>query len=334
MRRRICRGDVRGRLPSIRALATEFGVHSITAVKALDALVSEGLVRSVPNKGHFVVRRKVRSVILLVYSRDMQEGFYADLGRLLLERLPRYHFGHEVHLLGSGSTGDGFPDPAQLARRKGGMVLTVGIQDRDYLLGLMGAGLPVVALDYVPADRAITAVGIDGIAAGYEGTRYLLDQGRRSIAYIGHRRAKRIDVDCLLLEAGYKMAMDEAGLAPRSTFLAGREPQHVWEAFQALQAGGPTLDALFNSNVFITAELRPRCEAEGIRVPDELTMLAFGSHYPDLPAVRIDQERYCEAALDLVAQVAGSSAFAPRQVLVRPRIVEAQAAVPEQEGPR
>ena len=323
-----------GRLPSIRALATEFGVHNITAIKALDTLVSEGLVRSIPSKGHFVVRWKVRSVTLLVYSRDLQEGFYADLGRLILERLPRYHFGHAVHLLGSGEAGDGFPSPAELARGKAGAVLAVGIQNRDYLVSLMGVGLPVVALDYVPADRAITAVGIDGIAAGYEATRYLLDQGRRSIAYIGHRRARRIDADCLLLEAGYKMAIDEAGLSPRSTFLAGREPRHVWEAFQALRSGGPPLDALFNSNVFITAELRPRCEAEGIRVPEKLTMLAFGSRYADLPAIEIDHQRYCEAALDLVAQLAASPGFAPRQVLVRPRIVEAPAAVPEQEGHR
>jgi DNA-binding LacI/PurR family transcriptional regulator len=233
--------------------------------------------------------------------------------------------------MGSGGSGDGFPAPAEMAARKGSAVLTVGIQDRDYLLGLMSAGLPVVALDYVPADRAINAVGIDGIAAGYEATRYLLDGGRRNIGYIGHRRAKRIDADCLLLEAGYKMAIDEAGLSPRSTFLAGREPRHVWEAFQALGSGGPPLDALFNSNVFITEELRPRCEAEGIRVPEELAMLAFGSRYPDLPAIEIDHERYCQAALDLVAQLAASPGFAPRQVLVRPWIVEAGAAAPEQE---
>jgi hypothetical protein len=63
-------------------------------------------------------------------------------------------------------------------------------------------------------------------------------------------------------------------------------------------------------------------------------MLAFGSHYPDLPAIRIDQERYCEAALELVAQMAASPGFAPRQVLVRPRIVEAPAAAAEREGHR
>jgi DNA-binding LacI/PurR family transcriptional regulator len=334
IRRRICRGEVSGRLPSVRELAREFEVHSITAVKAVDALVSEGLVRSVPRKGYFVARRKVRSVALLIYSPGMGQGFYADLGRIIVQLLPRYHFGHELFLLGSGSSGDGFPAPAEISSRKGSAVLTVGIQDRDYLTSLMAAGLPVVALDYVPADRAITAVGVDGVAAGYEATRYLLEQGRRSIGYIGHRRARRIDADCLLLEAGYKMAVDEAGLEPRSFLLAGREPRHLWEAFQALGSGGAPLDALFNSNVFITEELRPRCEAEGIRVPEELTMLAFGSRYPDLPAIRIDQERYCQAALDLVAQLAASPGFAPRQVLVRPSLVEPGAAALQQEDHR
>ena len=68
IRRRICRGDIVEQLPSIRSLADEFGVHGITVTKAVDALVREGLVRSVPRKGYFVVRRKVRTVLMLVYG--------------------------------------------------------------------------------------------------------------------------------------------------------------------------------------------------------------------------------------------------------------------------
>jgi GntR family transcriptional regulator len=44
-------------VPSLTALVQEYGIARGTAAKAIGVLVDEGLVRIVPGKGAFVIRR-------------------------------------------------------------------------------------------------------------------------------------------------------------------------------------------------------------------------------------------------------------------------------------
>jgi len=296
--------------------------HNITVGKAVDALVEEGLVRSVPRKGYFVVKRQVRSITMLVYSSTLDRGFYADLARILVEAMPRCHLKHEICLQGSGTSGEGFPAPNELSAPKGTAILTVGLQDRSYILSLMDAGFPVVALDYVPTDPAITAVGVDGMAAGSEATRYLIERGARDILYMGHGRRGRTEVDALMLEVGYRVAMEDAGLEPRICFARGASPEHGGRAFgEALKEGAPP-DAVLTSNPEAMKGIWGHCHREGIRPPGHQITLDFLNEFPNLPTVRIDMQRFCETALDLVGQMAEAPGLGPRQVLVRTRIDE------------
>lgn len=322
LRRRICREGISGRLPSIRALADEFGVHNITAGKAVDALVEEGLVRSVPRKGHFVVRRKVREITMLVYSSSLEGGFYGDLARILVDAMPRYHLKHEICLAGSGTSGEGFPAPGELSAARGTAILTVGLQDRNYILSVMDAGFPVVALDYVPTDPAITAVGVDGLAAGSEAARCLIARGARDVLYMGHGRRGRTEVDALMLEVGYRVAMEDAGLEPRSCFARGSDPEHGARAFQEALEAGAKPDGVFTSNPETMKGIWKYCEREGIRPPEHQITLDFLVELPGMTTVRIDMQRFCETALDLLRQTADAPGLGPRQVLVRTRIDE------------
>ena len=43
------------KLPSVRALASEFGINPNTVAKAYSVLESKGLIRSLPKKGVFVI---------------------------------------------------------------------------------------------------------------------------------------------------------------------------------------------------------------------------------------------------------------------------------------
>ncbi len=317
IRRRICREGLSGKLPSIRELAGEFGVHNITIAKAVDSLVKEGLVKSVSRKGYFVVRRKVRSVLILVYSSDLGSGFYADLANRVIEAMPRHHFRHEVLLTGSGKSGEGFPAAEDLPAGKGTAVLTIGLQDRGYILSLMDAGLPVVALDYVPTDPAITAVGVDNIAAASEATRLMIEGGCRHVVYMGHRRGARTEVDALLLEVGYRIAMEEAGLEPRSCFARTTDAKAGAEALGEALENGPPPDAVFCSNPSMVEGVDLCCEARGLASPREVVTLDFLHEHPQLTTVRIDMDRFCETAVDILRQTTDNSALGPRQVLVR-----------------
>lgn len=55
LRGQIQRGELTGRVPSIKTLSQEYGVAMGTADKALAVLRDEGLIRSVIGRGAFVV---------------------------------------------------------------------------------------------------------------------------------------------------------------------------------------------------------------------------------------------------------------------------------------
>ena len=55
LRGQIERGELAGRVPSIKTLSQEYGVAMGTADKALAVLRDEGLIRSVIGRGAFVV---------------------------------------------------------------------------------------------------------------------------------------------------------------------------------------------------------------------------------------------------------------------------------------
>jgi DNA-binding GntR family transcriptional regulator len=56
LRARIARGEITNRLPGERALQQEFDLAPVTIRKAIHALRAEGLVRTTPGMGTFVVR--------------------------------------------------------------------------------------------------------------------------------------------------------------------------------------------------------------------------------------------------------------------------------------
>jgi GntR family transcriptional regulator len=54
LRGQISRGDLTGRVPSVKSLAQQFEVSAGTAEKALALLRGEGLIRSSIGRGHYV----------------------------------------------------------------------------------------------------------------------------------------------------------------------------------------------------------------------------------------------------------------------------------------
>lgn len=324
LRRRIFRDGIAGRLPSIRALADEFSVNKTTVCKALESLAEEGLVRSEQGRGYFVSRRKTRSVILLVYGDATESnGFYQQIAGKLVDGLTKRHLRYEICYTNHDTGGRAFPAPDEISKDRNKTVMTVGVQNRRHILSLMDAGFPVVAFDYVPADPSITAVAIDGVTSGAEATRYLLASGAREVAYIGVRRGKLPEIDSLTLELGYRLAMEEEGLRPRSAFATRNNLRCAGEALDSLLAGGPVPGAIFSANTQLTQFICEACEARGKRVPAALNILSFGGCYNGMPGMEIDLDKYCRAALDLVKQRVTAKEFTPRQVLVRAKLVEA-----------
>ena len=60
LRGQIKRGELTGRLPSVKSLTQEYGIAQGTAERALAMLKDEGIIVSAQGRGHFVAGRPRR----------------------------------------------------------------------------------------------------------------------------------------------------------------------------------------------------------------------------------------------------------------------------------
>lgn len=143
------------------------------------------------------------------------------------------------------------------------------------LAALSRAGLPLVVIDplNVPG-REVTSVGATNFAGGLAATQHLLDLGHQRIAYLGtdassaHNQARM---------HGYRAALDGAGVVvPKNYVRSGRS------LYEDGVAGGAVLLALpdrptavFAATDEIAAGLVEAARAEGLRVPQDLSVVGF-----------------------------------------------------------
>ncbi len=145
--------------------------------------------------------------------------------------------------------------------------------------------VPVVVLDRRIDADAVDSVRCDSEAGAHALTRHLLELGHRDIAVLTGRETISTSVDRV---AGCRRAMEEAGhvLSDERVqfggYLFGKSNQADGHrmAQQVLDATGPLPTAMFCANNFIAFGAIRALRERGLRVPDDMSVVAFD----DLPA--------------------------------------------------
>jgi len=145
--------------------------------------------------------------------------------------------------------------------------------------------MPVVVVDRRVAWRHVDSVRCDSEAGAHALTRHLIELGHRRIAVLAGRRTISTSVDRV---AGCRRALEEAGLTLDDalvryggfTFgnLHQADGHRMARAVLASTADRPT--AIFAVNNFIAFGAIRALREAGIRVPDDMSVVAFD----DLPA--------------------------------------------------
>jgi LacI family transcriptional regulator len=144
--------------------------------------------------------------------------------------------------------------------------------------------MPVVVLDRRVAARGVDSVRCDSEAGAYALTRHLIALGHRRIAVLTGRRTISTSVDRV---AGCRRALEEAGLTLGDELVryggfnfgspnqadGHRMAQHV------LASASPRPTAIFAANNFIAFGAIRALREAGVRVPEEMSIVAFD----DLP---------------------------------------------------
>ena len=214
--------------------------------------------------------------------------------------------------------------------------------------------MPVVVMDRRVAARNVDSVLCDSEAGAYALTRHLVDLGHRRIAVLTGRRNISTSTDRV---AGCRRALEEAGLTLDDDlvryggFNFGKLNQADGHrmAGEVLAAGGERPTAIFAANNFIAFGAIRALREAGIRVPEDMSVVAFDDLPEDWvsepfltvaaqPAYEIGR-RAATLLLDHIAgehtpaahDAAGESVVLPVELIIRrssgpPRLMTAPAA--------
>ena len=147
--------------------------------------------------------------------------------------------------------------------------------DSDHLYAAQDAGVPVVAINRVLPDEApLSAVWFDHKAGGEMATRHLIEQGHRRIAHIAGPANRMTGVH---RREGCAAALRAAGIPLQPSLIA--EGDYSFESGESLMTRlwreRPT--AVFvGGDAMALGALRALARL-GVRVPDDLSLVAFGN---------------------------------------------------------
>ncbi|MDT0165382.1 LacI family DNA-binding transcriptional regulator [Actinotalea sp. AC32] len=194
---------------------------------------------------------------------------------------------------------------------------------------LLDVGYPLVLLGerifHGPVDH-VTMANVDAAAAA---TRHLLALGRRRIAVVGVHPGEVVGSAALRL-AGYRAALEEAGIAPDPA-LEGEAG--LWHratgaaAMARLLDDGAAPDAVFGMNDALALGAMHELQVRGLRVPEDVAVIGFDAidegrySNPTLTTVDPGREVIAETAVRLLHErTSGAGAGEPQLVVAAYRI--------------
>ncbi len=200
-------------------VCVRFGVSRITADRAINELVSDGLVYRRRGHGTYVYAQPVAGAVDLVRAPERDTiacvMSYIHSGHSLalmkgVERMCR-ETDHPFLLFNSDESVETERQNVQRAREAGVSGLIVypvdGFNNADYFTSIQHEGMPMVMVDryypMIPTDIIVP----DNVDAGYQVTRHLLARGHRHIGILWS------DINCTSVQErliGYRRALQEA----------------------------------------------------------------------------------------------------------------------------
>jgi DNA-binding LacI/PurR family transcriptional regulator len=166
----------------------------------------------------------------------------------------------------------------QASHRADGLIL-LGYGDyaeyREKLNALAAANTRFIIWGPIVRDQPGHSFGCDNESGGYQATKHLLDLGRTSVAFIGHKT--RYSPEHAARYEGYSRALHEAGLKPDENLRipADNSQELGYAAVRKLLDAGEPFDAVFAvTDLIAIGAMRALADNE-IIVPDEVSVVGF-----------------------------------------------------------
>lgn len=319
--------------PTLKQIARETGVAISTVSRALNGHphVNEQTRRRVQDTANrlgykpSVAARALRGSgtrTVGVVLPDMMNHFYARTVSVLQDQLEERGLGVVLTV----TNNDGRREREALDRLGSRQVDGIIIVPTLMRTPPSPDGVPLVELNR-QSSRAVDKVGYDESEGSYALVRHLVEQGHRSVGYIGGEGAFTTTRNRI---AGYRRALAEDGIEARPEWFQLRTHTRAWGA----EATARILDlpqpptALFAASSEIALGFLSEARHRGLHLPDDLSLVAFGD--PDWyevvsPAITCYDQPIAQCAsiaVQMLAnRMAGTSSGDPTKVVVAGRLV-------------
>jgi LacI family transcriptional regulator len=214
-----------------------------------------------------------------------------------------------------------------LQKQVDGILLVPANCSADSVSFLLDRGTPVVILDRRIPGVPIDSVRCDSEQGAYQLAKHLLDLGHTRISMLTGPHTVSTAIDRV---AGYLRALSEAGLDPRAAgvYYARYTQESGYQMAQQALAARPRPTALFAANNFIAIGAFHASREAGLKVPDDLSIVAFDDLLPafvlDPFLTVIEQPAYemgQRATELLLARLTGEGAATTQEIVLPTRMI-------------
>jgi DNA-binding LacI/PurR family transcriptional regulator len=324
LRARIAGGDwkVGQALPGRQQLCAEFGTTRVTLDKAIQGLVSAGLLRSSKGVGTFVARadnaaaagngpsprRPLRIGVIVEHNsdehhsgqyepvEDFDDNFYFGL---LFQGVRNAFSGKSVDSMFAHLHRTQYKKFYQENALDGMILMTPSLEELPTLRHLAASGIPFVAVGISsddPADAELPCIDTDNQQGARDAVQHLLDLGHRRIAIVNLATSGANHHERLV---GYRQTMAAAAVPVEANDLvlfpshnAARFEERIEQWLAKAQAAQKLPTAIFSCDYLMTLATLRVLRRHGLCVPDDISVVGFdnplsAAHLtPPLTAVR------------------------------------------------
>lgn len=245
---------------------------SKVSVKTREKVLEAAKQLNYQKNGFAMDLKRSRTNTIALILTDLSGPYYSELIRSIQDVTLSNNF----DLIACSSMGGRDSTAVRFLLEKrvdGAIVLAQNITD-EILLAAAGERFPIVVMDRLISGEGLINVVVDSEHGGYSATRYLIEKGHRSIAYIS---GPANSYDNALRYQGYLRAMGEAGLEEKTKWkLSGnfiREGGYKATKMMLMQGEMPS--AVFYANDEMAIGGMNALEEEGISVPGDLSVIGF-----------------------------------------------------------
>ncbi len=218
-------------------------------------------------------------------------------------------------------TGDKLPRFV-LERNVDGIIIA-GKVPCDLITSLEKYNLPLVFIDYYPENNKYSEVLIDNISGGKKAVQHLIKLGHEKIAYIAGDIQHPSIRDRF---QGYKLALEERGLAYDSTYYVIDEEnparENGYNAAKKLLNKNKNITAIFACNDAMAIGVMQYLRENKISIPGNISLIGFDnveadlSLDPTLSTISVEKTDMGIEAIRLMAEILKNKVKSIKKVLV------------------